>query len=71
VLSHDDFLASWSALSEADFVRQTFPRKACTAAVLAGRNNKLIIHLSKKTPSASVVTPAKPDLSGRSLLTDA
>jgi hypothetical protein len=69
--SYNDFFSSWSALSEAEFVRQTFPGEARTAAVLAGRISKLIVHLSKKAPSGSVVTPAEPGLSGRSLLTDA
>jgi hypothetical protein len=71
VFYHDDFLASWSALFEADFVRKTFFGKAHIADVLVGRITKLIIQLSMKTPSASVVTPAKPVFSGRLLLTNA
>jgi hypothetical protein len=64
--SHNDFFLSESVLSKAKFVRQTFP-----TGVMAGRITKLIVHLSRKAPSGSVVTPAEPGLSGRSLLTDA
>jgi hypothetical protein len=69
--SYNDFFSSWSSFSEAEFVRQTFPGEARTAAVLVGRISKLIIHLSKKAPFGSVITPTEPELSGRSLLTDA
>jgi hypothetical protein len=68
--SHKDFFLSWNALSKAEFVRKTFPGEARTAGVLAGRISKLIVHLSKKAPSRSIVTPTKPGLSRRSLLTD-
>ena len=69
--SYDDFYSSWSALADAEFVRQLFPGAARTGAVLAARISKLIVHLSKKARPGSVVTPAEPGLSGRSLLTDA
>jgi hypothetical protein len=57
--SHNDFFSSWNTLSEAEFVRQTFPRKARAAGVLAGRIMKLILHLSRKTLFGSVVIPTE------------
>ena len=69
--SHKDFFSNWRALSKAEFIRQTFPGQARIIDVLVGRISKLIVHLLKKAPSKSIITPAKPGLSGRSLLTDA
>jgi hypothetical protein len=67
---HNDFFSSWSALSKAKFVRQTFLDEAHAAGVMADRITKLILHLSRKIPSGSVVIPVELGLSRRSLLTD-
>ena len=68
--SYNDFFSSWSALSEAKFVRQTFPREAYTSAVLVNHISRLIVHLLKKAPSGSIVTLAGPSLSRRLFLTN-
>ena len=69
--SHNDFFSSWNTLSKAEFVRQTFPREARVVGILAGCIMKLILHLSRKTPSGSVIILVEVRLFGRSLLTDA
>jgi hypothetical protein len=42
IFAHDEFVKSWSALSEAEFIRHKIPVQARTASVLAGRISKLI-----------------------------
>ena len=68
--SYNDFFSNWNTLSKVEFVKQTFLGEAHTDAVLVSHISKLIVHLSKKARSGSVITPVEPGLSGRSLLID-
>jgi hypothetical protein len=70
IFVYNEFVKSWSALFEAEFIRQTFPSQARIASMLAGCISKLITQMLRKIPSTSAVTPTAGGISGRSLVTD-